>query len=130
SARVPLMGVRKDYQRSALGMALVFALLEAVRHPLLAHGVERLEMSWTLEDNRGMRHIKERLGPHVSKTYGISGRSLVGGNGGRQPPCLRRAWRRLRSPRSSWRARAPAAIPWRARSAHPTRRRSRSPASR
>ena len=76
SARMPLMGVRKEYQRSAVGMTLVFALLEAVRGPLVAHGVDRLEMSWTLEDNRGMRHIKERIGARLYKTYRIYERSL------------------------------------------------------
>jgi hypothetical protein len=77
SARVPLMGIRKEHQRSALGMALVFTMLEAVRIALVAHGVERLEMSWTLEDNRGMRHIKEKIGAHVYKTYRIYERALV-----------------------------------------------------
>lgn len=76
SARVPLMGVRKEYQRSAVGMSLVFALLDAIRGPLIARDVDRLELSWTLEDNRGMRHIKERIGARVYKTYRIYERSL------------------------------------------------------
>src|SRR5262249_21739832 len=71
SARVPLMGMRKKYQRSTTGMALVTHLLEAVRVPLVERGMHRIELSWTLEDNRPMRHIKERLGARVYKTYRI-----------------------------------------------------------
>lgn len=76
SARVPLMGMRRAYQRSALGMALVFHLLEAVREPLLDRGVEKVELSWTLEDNRPMRHIKERIGARVYKTFRIYDKAL------------------------------------------------------
>lgn len=77
SARVPLMGMRKRYHRSALGMALVFRLLEAVRGPLLEREIHRLELSWTLEDNRPMRHIKERIGAVVYKTYRIYEKNLT-----------------------------------------------------
>jgi hypothetical protein len=78
SARVPLMGMRKQHQRSATGMALVIRLLEAVRTPLLRRGMRRIELSWTLEDNRPMRHIKERLGASVYKTYRIYEKALSG----------------------------------------------------
>lgn len=77
SARVPLMGVRREYQRSALGMALVFGLIEAVRDPLRRARVERVELSWTLEDNRPMRHIKERIGAKPYKRYRLYEKSLV-----------------------------------------------------
>ena len=77
SARVPLMGVRKEYQRSALGMALVFMLVEAVRQPVIARGIDQVELSWTLEDNRPMRHIKDRLGARSYKTYRIYERELA-----------------------------------------------------
>jgi hypothetical protein len=78
SARIPLMGVLRKYQRSSLGMALVFHLLDAVQGPLVRRGVERLELSWTLEDNHAMRHIKERIGAHVYKTYRIYEKDLAG----------------------------------------------------
>jgi GNAT superfamily N-acetyltransferase len=78
SARIPLMGILRKHQRSSLGMALVFHLLEAVRAPLVKRGVERLELSWTLEDNRPMRHIKERIGARVYKTYRIYEKELGG----------------------------------------------------
>jgi hypothetical protein len=71
SARVPLMGMRRAYHRSTLGMALVFVMFDAVRRALVARGVGALEMSWILEDNRGMRRILERIGGRVYKTYRI-----------------------------------------------------------
>jgi hypothetical protein len=78
SARIPLMGIVRKHQRSSLGMALVFHLLAAVREPLVKRGVEKLELSWTLEDNRPMRHIKERIGARVYKTYRVYEKDLVG----------------------------------------------------
>ena len=77
TARVPLMGIRQRHQRSSLGMALVFRLLDSVHAPLLARGVNRIELSWTLEDNRPMRHIKERIGAEVYKTYRVYEKPLV-----------------------------------------------------
>ncbi|MFQ5664827.1 MAG: GNAT family N-acetyltransferase [Candidatus Binatia bacterium] len=77
TGRVPLMGVRHAYQRSSLGMALVFLLVEAVRGPVAQRGIEQMELSWTLEDNRAMRHIKERLGARLYKTYRIYEKTLV-----------------------------------------------------
>jgi len=69
SARVALLGVRKEYHRSTLATALAFGLINAVRQPVLDHRIERLELSWTLEDNHPMRRIKERIGARKYKTY-------------------------------------------------------------
>jgi hypothetical protein len=69
SARVALMGVRREYQRSSLATTLAFGLINAVRQPVLDRGLERLELSWTLEDNHPMRRIKERIGARKYKTY-------------------------------------------------------------
>ncbi len=69
SARVALMGVRTEHQRSTMATALAFGLINAVRQPILDRRIERLELSWTLEDNHPMRRIKERLGAHKYKTY-------------------------------------------------------------
>lgn len=76
SARVALMGVRKEYQRSTLTTALVFGLINAVRQPILDRRIERLELSWTLEDNHPMRRIKERLGARKYKTYRLYEKSV------------------------------------------------------
>jgi hypothetical protein len=69
SARVALMGVRKEYHRSTMATALAFSLINAVRQPILDRRIERLELSWTLEDNHPMRRIKERIGARKYKTY-------------------------------------------------------------
>ena len=59
-------------------MALVFDLIDAVREPILERGVERLELSWTLEDNHPMRRIKERIGARMYKTYRMYEKQLGG----------------------------------------------------
>ena len=76
SVRVTLMGVRKEYQGSALGMALAFLLIEAVRRRIVEHGITSAELSWILEDNRPMRHIQDRLGARVYKRYRIYERMI------------------------------------------------------
>ncbi len=76
SARVALMGVRKEYHRSTLASALAFGLINAVRQPVLDRHIERLELSWTLEDNHPMRRIKERIGARKYKTYRLYEKAL------------------------------------------------------
>jgi hypothetical protein len=76
SARVPLMGVRQKYQRTRLGPGLAFAVIHAVRNASVARGVERVEMSWILEGNQGMRKIIETIGGHVSKRYRVYDKDL------------------------------------------------------
>jgi hypothetical protein len=69
------MGVRREYHRSSLATALAFGLMTAVRQPILDRRIERLELSWTLEDNHPMRRIKERIGARKYKTYRLYERS-------------------------------------------------------
>jgi hypothetical protein len=69
SARVPLMGVRKQFQHSRLGPALAFLVIDAVRKGLCARKVHEVEMSWILEDNSGMRNIIESIGGELYKSY-------------------------------------------------------------
>ena len=54
TARVPLMGVRKIFQRTPLGAALAFGLIDEVRKSGIRHNVQHVELSWILEDNQGM----------------------------------------------------------------------------
>jgi GNAT superfamily N-acetyltransferase len=74
--RVPLMGVRRKFQRSRLGTALAFLVIEAVRPSLERHGVKELELSWILEDNTGMRSIIESIGGRAYKRYRVYERNL------------------------------------------------------
>ena len=69
TARVALMGVRQRYQRTRLGPALAFMVIDAVRRALHARGVEDVEMGWILEDNAGMRNIIETIGGVAYKRY-------------------------------------------------------------
>lgn len=69
SARVALMGVRKEHQYSRLGPTLAFLVIDAVRKAMIRRGVRRVEMGWILEDNDGMRHIIEEIGSTIHKRY-------------------------------------------------------------
>ncbi len=61
TGRVPLMGVRKEYQKKAIGSALTFLVVDAVRHKLFERGIKEVEMSWILENNTGMRAFLENV---------------------------------------------------------------------
>lgn len=78
SARVPLMGVRQRFQRTPMGPSLAFAVIDAVRHVAVRLGIKRVEMSWILEQNEGMRHIIDAIGGVVNKRYRVYERPLVG----------------------------------------------------
>ena len=74
--RVALMGVRKRLQRSRLGSALAMLVIDAARQTALRRGATQAEMSWILEDNRGMCSIIESLGSRCYKRYRIYGKAL------------------------------------------------------
>ncbi|MEI4233343.1 N-acetyltransferase [Roseovarius sp. D22-M7] len=71
SARVALMGVRKEHQYSRLGPTLAFMVIDGVRHAMMRRGIESVEMGWILEDNDGMRHIIEAIGSTIHKRYRV-----------------------------------------------------------
>jgi hypothetical protein len=76
TARVPLMGVRQEYQNSRLGSTLAFMVTDAVRRALHARGVEDVEIGWILEDNAGMRNIIETVGGQAYKRYRVYQKEL------------------------------------------------------
>ncbi|OGL14974.1 MAG: DNA-binding protein [Candidatus Rokubacteria bacterium RIFCSPLOWO2_12_FULL_71_22] len=69
TGRVALMGVRKRYQRTALGLAIAFLMIDAVRVRGRARGIREVELSWVLEDNQGVRSLLEAIGSVVYKRY-------------------------------------------------------------
>ena len=71
TARVVLMGVRKHFQRSPLGAALGFLLIDALRDYGIRRGVQEVELSWILEDNLPMRNMLAMLGGVPYKRYRI-----------------------------------------------------------
>ncbi len=76
SARVALMGVRKEYQYSRLGPTLAFLVIDAVRQAMVKRNVTSVEMGWVLEDNDGMRHIIEAVGSTIYKRYRVYQKTL------------------------------------------------------
>ncbi len=74
--RVALMGVRQRLQRTRLGTALAMLVIDAARQTALRRGATQAEMSWILEDNRGMRSIIESLGSRCYKRYRIYSKAL------------------------------------------------------
>ena len=69
STRIPLMGVRKEYQRSKGGLAMAAFLSEKVFEMGRNHGYEGVEMSWILEDNKSMIRIIKQAQGVPYKTY-------------------------------------------------------------
>src|SRR5690606_26881050 len=76
TARVPLMGVRHQYQNTPLGIALALMACDQARHRVAATGVTGVEMSWILENNKGMRSILDNVGGREYKRYRIYEKSL------------------------------------------------------
>ena len=77
SARVPLMGVRREYQKSRLGAALALMIIKEVQNHSLPRGLEDVELSWILEDNEGMRTILDGIGGRVYKRYRVYEKDLT-----------------------------------------------------
>ena len=70
------MGVRRRFQRSRLGSALAFHVIEAARPSVIRHDAKEIELSWILEDNAGMRSIIESIGGRAYKRYRVYERNL------------------------------------------------------
>ncbi|MDR4517629.1 MAG: N-acetyltransferase [Nitrosomonas sp.] len=76
TARIPLMGVRRQFHNTPLGMALACRVIEAPKKIGLEHGISGVELSWILEDNMPMRNILKNLGSKEYKRYRIYGKTL------------------------------------------------------
>jgi hypothetical protein len=77
SVRMPLMGVRKDYQGGLTGAILAFSVIRAVRTAQIRAGVTTAELSWVLEDNMAVRKVIELSGGEAYKTYRLYERNLT-----------------------------------------------------
>ena len=69
TARVPLMGVRRELHDTRFGPGIAMALIHSMRTTVAARGVTTTELSWILAGNAGMRSILERIGGTVTKRY-------------------------------------------------------------
>lgn len=76
TARVPLMGVRKEYQNTVIGGAMAFALFEACRVNAERSGLTHAELSWVLEENTRLSKMLETLGCWRYKNYRMYSKPL------------------------------------------------------
>ncbi len=76
TVRVPLMGVRKEYQNTAIGGAMAFALIEECRIYGEKAGCTHAELSWVLEENTRLSKMLETIGCWRYKNYRMYGKTL------------------------------------------------------
>ncbi|MEC9065691.1 MAG: N-acetyltransferase [Pseudomonadota bacterium] len=77
TARVPLMGVLKEFHNSRLASQLAFMMISEIREDTTrANGTERGEIGWILEDNQGMVAIADAIESEINREYAIYGKSL------------------------------------------------------
>ena len=76
-ARIPLMGLRRDYHNTRTGLSVVAALSEAVFEAGRNKGFTHCELSWILEDNAGMISICEQASAARYKTYRMYEKALT-----------------------------------------------------
>ena len=76
TGRIPLMGVRKQFQNTPLGATLAYMMIHAPREVGLSRGLREIEVSWILEDNKSMRMMIEKAGIQEYKRYRIYGKTL------------------------------------------------------
>lgn len=77
TARIPFMGVRRQYQDSLLGAALAFMMIQDAQPHAIKRGIKKVELSFILEDNMGMRNIIESIGGIVHKRYRVYSKNLI-----------------------------------------------------
>ena len=76
TVRVPLMGVRTEYQNSRLSGIMSFGLFEACRQSPIKIGCEQAELSWVLEENTRLSKLLESIGCVKYKTYRLYQKDL------------------------------------------------------
>ncbi|HEC01666.1 MAG TPA: N-acetyltransferase [Sphingomonadales bacterium] len=76
TVRVPLMGVRKEFQNTALGGAMAFALIEECRIQAEKAGCTHAELSWVLEENTRLSKMLETIGCWRYKNYRMYSKTL------------------------------------------------------
>jgi hypothetical protein len=52
-------------------------MIQAAWAPAIKRGVKKVELSWILEDNQGIRDIIESVGGTIYKTYRIYSKDLI-----------------------------------------------------
>ena len=75
-ARIPLMGLRKEFHNTRTGLSIVASLCETVFDAGRKKGFTHCELSWILEDNPGMISICEQASAKAYKTYRMYEKTL------------------------------------------------------
>jgi len=68
-ARIPLMGLKREYHNTRKGLGLIATLCEESFESARKAGFTHCELSWILEDNEGMKAICEQASAVPYKTY-------------------------------------------------------------
>lgn len=68
-ARIPLMGLKKQWHNKRQGLALIAQLCETIFANARGKGYTHCELSWILEDNASMIRICEQASAERYKTY-------------------------------------------------------------
>lgn len=76
SGRILLMGVRQEYHKTKLGLAMAAALSANIFKQALDRGYHNVEMSWILESNKSMIRIIKLGQGKLYKTYRIFRKNL------------------------------------------------------
>jgi GNAT superfamily N-acetyltransferase len=76
SARIPLMGIRRDIQKKRSGSALMLSLFETCYGAMRPRGIHDVEMSWILEPNIDVQNMIKLSSASVYKTYRLYTKSL------------------------------------------------------
>jgi hypothetical protein len=76
AARIVLLGTRKSLQNSAVGGAILLAMIEEFRRRGASASIKHLEVGWVLEDNMAMRRPIELFGGKVDKIHRVYEKQL------------------------------------------------------
>ena len=76
TARMPMMGVRRELQTSPIGAALALAVIQGARAFNIEHGVVDAELSWILASNERVQHVIKLVGGVEKKRYRIYEKAL------------------------------------------------------
>ncbi len=76
TARIPLMGVRREYQSRLTGAGMTLCLIDQLRRAHLKLGIEQVEISWILEDNLPALRVVTQFDGVPYKTYRVYARDL------------------------------------------------------
>lgn len=76
TARLALMGVRREFHGTTRGAALALGVIDTLRSAHLRRGTRGGELSWVLEDNLPTRRLIEMYGAKPYKTYRLFTKDL------------------------------------------------------